>query len=77
MNDRQRTWPRRSNVNADPAGGYSTNFYTGRLRPEVQLLTSQLYTIFHEKCTLYVYLLLTNGSPFIYLSYLELCMHPF
>ena len=32
-------------------GGYSTNFYTGRLRPEVQPLTL-LYTIFHEKVPL-------------------------
>ena len=47
-------------------GGYSTNFYTGRLRPEVQPLTL-LYTIFHEKGTPFVYLLLTNGTPFTYL----------
>ena len=31
-------------------GGYSTNVYTGRLRPEVQPLTL-LYTIFLEKGT--------------------------
>ena len=36
--------------------GYSTNVYTGRLRPEVQPLTL-LYTIFPEKGTLFVYLL--------------------
>ena len=47
-------------------GGYSTNFYWGRLRPEVQPLTL-LYTIFHEKGTPFVYVLLTNGAPFIYL----------
>ena len=40
-------------------GGYSTNFYTGRLLPEVQSLTI-LFTPF-------VYLLLTNGTPFKYL----------
>ena len=32
-------------------GGYSTNVYTGRLRPEVQPLVL-LYTIFHEKVPL-------------------------
>ena len=47
-------------------GGYSTNFYTGRLRLEVQSLTL-LYTIFHEKGTPFVYLLLRNGTPFKYL----------
>ena len=31
-------------------GAYSTNVYTGRLRPEVQPLTL-LYTIFQEKGT--------------------------
>ena len=44
-------------------GGYSTNVYTGRLRPGVQPLTG-LYTIFHEKDTRIVHLLLTNGTPF-------------
>ena len=48
-------------------GGYSTNYYTGRLRPKVQPL-SLLSTIFHEKGTPFVYcLLLTNGTPFTYL----------
>ena len=49
-------------------GGYSTNVYTGRLRPAVQALTL-LYTIFHGKVPLsaFVYLLLTNGTPFTYL----------
>ena len=46
--------------------GYSTNVYTGRLRPEVQPLTL-LYTIFHEKSIPFVYLLLINGTPFTYL----------
>ena len=50
------------------AGGYSTNVYTGRLRPEVQPLTL-LYTIFHEKGIPFVHLLLTNGTPFTYLVY--------
>ena len=49
-----------------PGGGYSTNFYTGRLRPEVQPLTL-LCTIFHEKGTPFVFLLLTNGTAFTYL----------
>ena len=47
--------------------GYSRIFYAGRLRPEVQPLTL-LYTIFHEKGTPFVYLLLTTGTPFTYLA---------
>ena len=47
-------------------GGYSTNFYTGRLRPEVQPLTL-LCTNVHLKGPPSVYLLLTNGTPFTYL----------
>ena len=48
-------------------GGYSTKFYTGRLRPaEVQPLTL-LYTNVHEKGPPSIYLLLTNGTPFTYL----------
>ena len=43
-------------------GGYSTNFYTGRLRLEVQPLT-----LLNEKGTPFVFLLLTNGAPFTYL----------
>ena len=35
----------------------------GGLCPKVQPLTL-LYTIFHEKGTPFVYLLLTNGTPF-------------
>ena len=35
-------------INPGGGGGDSTNFYTGRLCPEVQPLTL-LYTIFHEK----------------------------
>ena len=45
---------------------HSTNVYTARLRSEVQPLTL-LYAIFHEKVTPFVYLLLTNGTPFTYL----------
>ena len=47
-------------------GGYSTNVYTGRLRPEVQPLTL-VYAILHEKGTPFVHLLLTNGTCFTYL----------
>ena len=36
-------------LRSDPRG-YSTNFYKGRLRPEVQPLT-HLYIIFHVKDT--------------------------
>ena len=53
-------------MNPPPGGGYSTNVYTGRLRPEVQPLTL-LYTIFHKKGTPFVYILLTNSIPFTYL----------
>ena len=45
-------------------GVYSTNVYTGRLRPMVQPVTF-LYTIFLEKGTPFVYLLLTNGTPWV------------
>ena len=47
-------------------GGYSTKFYTGRLRPEIQPLTL-LYTIFERKGTPFVYILWTNSTPFTYL----------
>ena len=47
-------------------GGYATNFYTGRLLPEVQLLALS-YTIFHERGDPFVHLLLANGTPFTYL----------
>ena len=46
--------------------GYSTKFYTGRLRPEIQPLTL-LYTIFERKGTPFVYILWTNSTPFTYL----------
>ena len=46
--------------------GYSTNIYTRRLRPEVQPLTL-FKTIFCEKGTPFLYLLLTNDTPFTYL----------
>ena len=52
--------------------GYSTKFYTGRLRPEVQPLTL-LYTIFDRKRSPFVYLSLQNDPPFTYL----LILHPF
>ena len=45
---------------------FSTNVYTGWLRPKVQPLPL-LYTIFHEKGSPLVYLLSTNGTPFTYL----------
>ena len=44
------------------AGGCSTKFYTGRLRPKVLPLTPFIFLT--EKVTLpFVYLLLTNGTP--------------
>ena len=46
-----------------PPGGYSTNVCKGRLRPEVPPLIL-LHIIVHEKGTPFVYLLLTNATPF-------------
>ena len=40
----------------------------GRFRPKVRPLTL-LYTLFHEKGFPFVYLLLTNGTPFTYPVY--------
>ena len=51
---------------AGKSRGYSTNVYTGRLRPEVQPLTLS-YTIFHEKGSPFVFLLLTNDTALTYL----------
>ena len=48
------------------AGGCSTKFHTGRLRPKVQPLTPFIFLT--EKVPLpFVYLLLTNGTPFTHL----------
>ena len=48
---------------------YSPNFYTGRLRPEVQPLTL-LYSIFDRNDSPFVYFPLTNGStPLTYRGY--------
>ena len=47
-------------------GGVLNKFLYGEAPPEVQSLIL-LYTIFHEKGPPFVYLLLTNGSPFKYL----------
>ena len=58
-------------------GGYSTKFYTGRLRPKVQPLTL-LYTIFDRKGLSLVYLLLTNGTTFKTYSHTWFrILHPF
>ena len=46
-------------MGGEGGGGYSTNVYTERLRPEVQPL-SLLNTIFHEKGNPFVYLLTRN-----------------
>ena len=60
---------------APGGGGYSTlNFYTGRFCPEVGPL-ARLCTIFYEKDTPFVYLLLTNGTPFPHTLFRTL--HPF
>ena len=47
-------------------GGVSKNIYKGRLPPEIQPLTL-LYSIFHEKGTPFVFLLLKNGTLFRFL----------
>ena len=60
-------------VKTPGGGGYSTKFYTGRLRPEVQPLTL-LYTIFDRKGLSLVYLLLTNGTTFKTIPGLEFCI---
>ena len=45
--------------------GYWTEFYAGRLRPEIQPFILPFYIPFvTEKVTPFVYLLLTNGTPF-------------
>ena len=59
------TFPRGEGGAGGGVGGYSTKFYTGRLRPEIQPLTL-LYTIFERKGTPFVYILWTN-TPFTYL----------
>ena len=46
-------------------GGYSTKFYMGRLRAEIQPLTL-LYTIFETKGTPFVNILWTNITPSTY-----------
>ena len=57
-----------SHSRARPLGrGHSTTSYTGRLRPEIQPITL-LYTIFDRNGTPFVYLLLTNDTPFSYLA---------
>ena len=64
-----------SHSRAHPIGrGHSTKSYTRRLRPEVQPITL-LYTIFDRNGTHFVYLLLTNDTPFSYLAVRVL--HPF
>ena len=47
-------------------GGVLNQCLYGEAPPRVLPLTL-LYTIFPEKCTPFVYLLLTNGTPFTYL----------
>ena len=51
-----------------PRGGSGTQqmFTRGGSSPEVQPLTL-LYTIFHENGIPFVYMLLTNGTPFTHL----------
>ena len=58
------------NENSSWEGRYSTKSYTGRPRLKVQPLYvhPQLYNIFNrKKNTSFVYLLMTNGTPFTYL----------
>ena len=53
------------------SGGYSTKFYAGRLYSDVHRLIFSR-TIFERKGIPFVYLLLTNVTPFTYLV-----LHPF
>ena len=55
-------------------GRYSTNVYTGRLRPEVQPRTF-LYTIFHEKVTPFFILSIDKWYPFTYMYTLFRTLH--
>ena len=58
----------KSKTTAYPPGGSGTQqmFTRGGSSPEVQPLTL-LYTIFHENGIPFVYMLLTNGTPFTHL----------
>ena len=61
-------------------GRYSTTFYTERLRSEVKPLNySFIYTILDRRGAPIVSLLLTNGTPFIYVAGLQgfRTLHPF
>ena len=61
-------------------GRYSRTFYTERLRSEVKPLNySFIYTILDRIGTPIVSLLLTNGTPFIYVAGLQgfRTLHPF
>ena len=61
-------------------GRYSTTFYTERLRSEIKPLNySFIYTILDRIGTPIVSLLLTNGTPFIYVAGLQgfKTLHPF
>ena len=53
-------------ISHKPGREYSKEFYTGRLRPEV-LPLSLSHTVSDRKGTPFVYLLLTNDTPFTYL----------
>ena len=57
-------------------GRYSTNIYTGSLRPEVQPLTLLYIIFFFEKRTSLVYLLLTI-VPLSHTLFRTLTLHPF
>ena len=67
ISDRSLCYSSWQSFDSEVGGDDSTNVYTGRLRPEVQLLTL-LYTIFQEIGTPFVYPLLTNATPFTYLD---------
>ena len=54
--------------------GYWTEFYVGRLRPEIQPFVLPFYIPFvTEKVTPFEYLLLTNGTPFYILMCFRWC----
>ena len=53
--------------------GYSIKFYTWRLHPEVQPLSLYTRTIFDRKDPPFIYLIMTNGTPFTD-QFLQLCI---
>ena len=56
---------------------YKCNVYTGKLCPRSNPLPFYNHTIFHKKGTPFIYLLLSNGTPFTFIITLFRTLHPF